>query len=569
MKTNEFYIIVQPDKVLLNWGNQQGIPYRLATGLEKDRLIARILHKMLNMRLSEEEEGVFGREEFKVLGATLFNLLFSDEALRMHFDTFYKEAIGSPAERHRLILEFDRQAEEMAMLPWEYLYYESDERHEAFLAAHPKKCIDLVRKLPFGGSWLEMDKTQQHIAPPLRVLLIAALPNVQTDTDDAKETFAYFQKLIERFPDTIEIRVLSQPEVDIFANQLNAVIQNPGGDAPFFPHIIHFIGRSRVNGDTGELCFVRKNATEQYTEHWINEDTFAGYFEEWNRLPHLVFLHVCDGVRIGNYNKDKGVAVKLVKKGIPFVIALQNPVLNRMGQILVEKVYDSLLNGDDVEAAVTEGRFFLARKLMDGSGNLYGNYDHKIFGSVVIFSSVLRPFALDIATSAPAATPTLATGQTYKTCLDHPDKKYNPTDNWCSFCGKKLLFPSETPDKPASNTDTPPTSRDASTPSPSKRAHDHKPDRDASPAPSSRRSSEQPVVLTETRSTSVTMEAILDLERQGLKKQLEILIRRLNALRSDFAIINDPSQRFTVGEQIRLLEEEVEDIKNKLNNRAL
>lgn len=438
MTEKAFHIIISKDKLLLNWGNQQGIPYRMASGMEKDRLIARILHKILNLRLSAENGGVLGKDEFRVLGATLFKLLFNDEALKVNFSTFYREALGSPDTRYRLILEFEKEAEEMAVLPWEYLFYEEDEVQEAFLAAHPKKCIDVIRKLPFKGNWLELDKTAQRIEPPLKVLVIAANPDSPLFMEDLSKTVDYFESLEQRFAGKIDVEFIIQPDVDIFEKQLAEATQK----GTFFPHIIHFIGRARMDGENGQLCFVKRNAEGKYDEKWISDDAFAGYFEEWRRLPHLVVLHICDSTPIGNYLEDKGIAIRLAKKGIPFVLALQNPTLEWMAETLMEKMYDSLLEGIDIAAALTEARFFIARKLVDANGRRYDNYEHKVFGSPVLFSSVLQPFALAKTEVQTQQIPIIHT-DSFKVCPNHPQVKFIPSENRCSLCGSELVFPSQ------------------------------------------------------------------------------------------------------------------------------
>lgn len=581
MKSSEFHITVQREKILLSWGNQQEVPYGLASGLEKDRLIARILHKVLNMRLSADETGVLGRDEFKVLGSTLFKLLFNDDGLRMHFNAFYKEAVSSPEMRHRLILEFDREAFEMAPLPWEYLYYEDDEAQEAFLAAHPKKCIDLIRQLPFKGNWLEFDKTQQSIAPPLKVLVVVADPDRAEKSIDPKGALAYFKQLEDKFGDIIKFKLLYQPEVDSFGEKLNQIVNSADGE--FFPHVIHFIGYSRMDGNIGQICFVRKTGEDRYAENWINEETFAGYFEEWTRLPHLVILHVCDSIPIGNYKEDKGIAIKLAKKGVPFVIALQNPTLDWMAQVLVEKIYDNLLEGEDIAMAVTEARFFLARKLVDALGSKYDNYAHKVFGSVVLFSVVQKPFALDLNHPEEEV---VVPKDDYKICAEHPDKKYSLVDNWCSVCGKKLVLPSQVTGsaKPA-----PESAADAKQPkSADKSSQSEESNFDISMEILNRTSkssgkaesaqdfslniadkqaneTRQNAVFIESRTTTVSVEAILNLEQEGLKKELEYLIKKLIFLREEKSKTSDASQRFDLDEEIKELEDRAEKIKEKLN----
>ncbi|MDX1942370.1 MAG: CHAT domain-containing protein [Saprospiraceae bacterium] len=579
MKANEFHITVQRDRVLLSWQDQQEVPYRLASGLEKDRLIARILHKVLNMRLAADDMGVLGRDEFKVLGATLFKLLFDDEDLKRYFSEFYKLALGSANERNRLILEFDKDAADMATLPWEYLYYEEDEAQEAFLAAHPKKCLDLIRKLPFKGNWLEFDKTKQSIAPPLKVLVIIADPDRAEKNIDPKQALVYFQKLEEQFAQKIKFKLLYQPEVDSFSEKLNQIVKKEAEE--FFPHIIHFIGYSRMDGTTGEICFVKKSSEEKYEEKWISEDSFAGYFEEWTRLPYLMFLHICDSVPIGDYKADKGIAIKLAKKGIPFVLALQNPTLDWMAQILVEKIYEGLIQGEDLAAATTEARFFLARKLVDANGNKYDNYAHKVFGSTVLFSVVQRPFALALNTPKSDIS---EQKDTYKTCVEHPDKKYSLGDNWCTVCGKKLILPSQLSETSVQESAMSDSSQAQSAAKPASKSNAEfnisVAILDRSPKPTGVPESAQnpglniadkdsfdkgnsSAVLTETR--TVSLEAILKIEQEGLTKQLELLLKKKNFLVLEQTKTNDAGQLFELGEEIRVLEEQIDAIKLKLN----
>lgn len=53
-------------------------------------------------------------------------------------------------------------------------------------------------------------------------------------------------------------------------------------------------------------------------------------------------------------------------------------------------------------------------------------------------------------------------------------------------------------------------------------------------------------------------------ELEGLRKQLDIQIQRLNALREDLAILSDPNQKFTVEFQIKELEANNDELKKKI-----
>ncbi|GEM_PF-2364666 len=518
MTGKAFHIIISKDKAVLNWSSQQGVPYSMASDMEKDRLIARILHKILNLRLSAEDGGVLGKDEFRVLGITLFKLLFSDEVFKMQFNTFYREALGSPNERYRLVLEFEKDAEEIALLPWEYLFYEADEMQEAFLAAHPKKCIDLMRKLPFKGNWLDFDKGALQIEFPLRVLVIASNPDTGLFMNELAQSLAYFENLKQRFPGEIEVQFIQQPELDTFETELKKAIQIG------FPHIIHFIGRGRMENASGQLCFVKKAADGKFAENWVSDDVFAGYFEEWRQLPHLVVLHICDGAPIGNYKEDKGTAIRLAKKGVPFVLTLQNPVPDWMAELLVEKFYDSLLEGMDVAAALTEARFFVARKLKDVNGGQYDNYAHKVFGSSVLFSSVLQPFIV---------------GK-----IEEPS---TPAPNVINIPVQNTPIPvTRNTSQETTATVTQPTTLSAQ----------------GEGARSQNRSTANTPTAEKTASTADFSQK----ERQGLEAYLLETIEKLNFFKVEYVQIVDIGQKFQTQQQIQYLEEEVEKTKTKLGS---
>ncbi len=53
-------------------------------------------------------------------------------------------------------------------------------------------------------------------------------------------------------------------------------------------------------------------------------------------------------------------------------------------------------------------------------------------------------------------------------------------------------------------------------------------------------------------------------ELEGLRKQLDLLVQRLNALRESYAIQSDPSLKFTLEQQIAQLETEIADLRQQM-----
>ncbi len=62
----------------------------------------------------------------------------------------------------------------------------------------------------------------------------------------------------------------------------------------------------------------------------------------------------------------------------------------------------------------------------------------------------------------------------------------------------------------------------------------------------------------------LSLEAIAQLEREGVEKQLDVSIRRLNALRESLPLQFDPNVKFALENQVAGLEKEVEALKAKL-----
>lgn len=566
MQSDDFYILLQRDQARLSWREDRDTPYPLASESEKDRLIARILQKVLNMRLVAEEMEVFGIEEFQVLGITLFNLLFNSDALKIKFKTFYKEALSESEQRHRFIIEFDRSASDMAALPWEYLFYEEDEATQAFLAAHLRKSIDLVRKFHFPCPWLKQDKDKQSIEPPLRVLVIVTHDGQADVSAVVQPTTNFFNNLKQRHTPLIDYRFIIDPNANNLGEKLEAVITDDQ-ESPFHPHIIHFIGHSRMEGNVGQVCFPQKLPGGDIVENWVNEDTFANYFEELKHPPHLFFLHAPDGVPIGDYSEERGIVLKLMKKNIPFVIALQNPVPDWMAQDLMETFYKKMLNGFDVAAALTESRIQLARKSKDKRGIKYDDYAHKVFGSPVLYTSVNKPFALSVSgVTVEKEKPT----EHYKICPDHPNKRFSLSENWCSFCGSRLILPSELqPGAPATATgattgeqagrvveQTQTTATGAGT-------EQTKPGNHSLQRPRSGMGAKEQVPSSSEPQPGI-VQRISDLNRAGKEKLLERLVQKLNYFELKLTTTSDINQAFDIKQAIKAIENQINELKREL-----
>ncbi|MBK7870321.1 MAG: hypothetical protein IPJ74_06340 [Saprospiraceae bacterium] len=81
--------------------------------------------------------------------------------------------------------------------------------------------------------------------------------------------------------------------------------------------------------------------------------------------------------------------------------------------------------------------------------------------------------------------------------------------------------------------------------------------------PDALKASGTPVVVNNGNDQQVKV-TISELERKGLESQLNILLKKLNFFLQQQAVINDPSQRFTLDMQIEETQQKVDEIKAKL-----
>lgn len=379
-----------------------GIPFTsdLADEIpEEEAYVVKILHKVLNIQLPLKEAAIIEREDFAALGKKLSSILFPDTSIKGILSQKFERAQDQKDYRCRLILEFDRSTAEIAALPWEYLYFEPKDEYGKpigpgeFLAADSKCSFDLIRKIPFGESLDTTDGPAAHeIETPVKILLVTANPEGELHEATIDRTIEYFSTLQQQLHDRVVIKHIAQPDFSTFQQLLKDMSEGTNGQPKFVPDIIHFAGHGKLDKGQAKIAFVEQGSFE---EEWIGDNDFADFFDEIHK-PKMIFLQISEGAKIGDYGNNKGLVLQLLSKKIPAVVAIQNPVADRIVREFVKVVYHQFLEGKDIAKAVTIGRFHLARKLkiMDHEGNKRENYSHKSFGSPAVFISTAQPVSL-------------------------------------------------------------------------------------------------------------------------------------------------------------------------------
>ncbi len=421
---------------------------------QRDRRIVRVLRKYLDMEFKAGELEILMRSDFEALGELLFELIFYDNNAKNQFQEFYKKSFITKENYGyiNIYLEFEKDSEfeDLAILPWEYIYFKPKPGMMIglypFLAADNEIKFNFFRKLPYT----EFGINDQHaydpekflIAPPLKILLILAQPSDRLLMKKGDLVLEKFAQLAHNYKDIIELRFLAQPTVN-FEEELKygkeveeqfKKFEFKPHDKDFKPDVIHFVGHGQVKDKNGILLFVEKDkyGTGKYDAVEMKDEDFASAIANAHLEPKLVFLHVCNGGRIIDYIKDQGIAIRLLLKKIPFVIAMQNPIEEDQALIFAEKFYERFLAGDNIGLAVTEGRCLLGKA---------GGYGRKSFGSPVLYTYVDHSLRLvltppDEQRSRP---------KEYKICTNKSCNKsklnfiFSVEDKFCGTCGSLLV----------------------------------------------------------------------------------------------------------------------------------
>lgn len=393
---------------------------------ERDRRIVTILRKYLDMELKAGQSSVLNNRDFETLGELLSGLIFMDFNLRNDFEEWYYDVLEDTwgAESYNIFLEFERfrEFDDLAILPWEYIFFNPREKgasfDEPYLSASINSKINFFRKVPFVLVEAH-DEEFFRLTPPLKILLIISNPGKQYNIEKLDELLQYFSQLKSKYPENkmLEIRYLYNPSPNsvAFQNELKAGQTDNERDLSkinryknfvkgiekhsegFHPDIIHYVGHGVVENNCGKLYFAKKHEFEGITdfdEEKFDDELFSICIKESKLKPKLVFLQVCNGGRIVDYVNSRGTAICLLEKQIPFVIAMQNPIQEDHAVKFTQTFYDNFMEGKNIGSCVTAGRYTLGG---------YGEFNQKAFGSPVLFTLANIPLSLNIHKQPPVS----------------------------------------------------------------------------------------------------------------------------------------------------------------------
>ncbi len=308
-------------------------------------------------------------ELLKKLGKILFDALF-DKSISNHLAAVLAEG-ESTGRGVRLRLIFEKP--QIAAIPWEFLY---DESTNTFLANDPKTAL---------SRYIDVPLKKQDIRPasiPLKMLLVISSPKNLDPLDSLGEERLIKQALEKHISSgLIEIDVISKATIDAVYQRLSDREYN----------VFHFIGHGVFENNKGHIALVDENDRAKL----LDDEAFANLFLGKRGLG-LVILNSCEGATTSSGQAFRGMAPRLVQRGIPAVIAMQYTILDSTAKTFAEEFYRSLARGNPVDRAVQSARNLISIK---------AKLDNRDFATPVLFMRAKDGVILDLQATRPAVSP--------------------------------------------------------------------------------------------------------------------------------------------------------------------
>lgn len=271
-------------------------------------------------------------EELRELGRRIAQLALGADGLAA-FEEIRRS--GSPL---RIAFEESTEAAAAAAVPWELMH-----DGEEFLAAHPR--VHLVRTTA-DGPRIDAVTTRR----PLRLLILWASPRDQPPIDVEWEqirlALGLGPHLTRREIETFEVLHTTR-------SRLDEALATGAYD------LVYYTGHGTYRDGVGHLCL----ETDDGTTDLVTATQLARKLAHLDRLPSLVFLNCCWSGAVDKDPRALGrfldAGRRLLREGVPFVVATLTPVLVSTAQTFMESFFGALLSGQqglDVERAMAAAR---------------------------------------------------------------------------------------------------------------------------------------------------------------------------------------------------------------------
>ena len=244
----------------------------------------------------------------------LYEAIFRDEilaCLRRSLDEAHRQEKGL---RIRLRLA---DAPELTNLPWEYLY---DRSRDTFFALSSETPLVRYLDLPEPPRDLQGE-------PKLRVLAVIASPTGYPPLDVEHE-WANLKTALHDLEarGLVAIDRLTPPSIEALQRQLLRQEY----------HILHFLGHGSFDTEANDSVLLLQHEAGQ--PQVVTGQDFSTLLRD-HRSLRLALLNACRGAEAASGDAYSGVAQRLVRDGIPAVIAMRTAISDKAGIALASSFY--------------------------------------------------------------------------------------------------------------------------------------------------------------------------------------------------------------------------------------
>jgi tetratricopeptide (TPR) repeat protein len=266
-------------------------------------------------------------------GSALFRALFRDEALALYRKSL--SMAGKLGVASRMPVKLNIIAQELAHLPWEFLY---DPKRDGFLSFG--KDTPVIR-------FVDREPRPYTFDPPLRILLVSANP-----AGTARLDLDHERKVVREALDTLERedRVTIDHLFGATVRELRGKIRE------YEPHVVHFMGHGQVN-----RLLLEDGGGEGVS---LAESSLGIILRNASSLR-MAVLNACETARPDDSERRLGLAHGLARRGVPAIVAMQFEISDEAACEFAGELYRVLAEGFGVDEAVLWGRIAVQNKFVD------------------------------------------------------------------------------------------------------------------------------------------------------------------------------------------------------------
>ena len=321
--------------------------------LELENFLLKVGRPRRGVRRLESPEMEAARD----FGTQLFDAVFQDDlklSLRRSLDK-----VESRDEGLRIRLWFS-EAPELASLPWEFLYSESDDQFLVLSAWTPiVRYLDLTRPIE-----------PLTVTGPLRILAMISSPHDYPTLDVEEE----WHRIEDSLRPLIERGAVA---IDRIEDATLLGLQRQLRKSRY--HIFHFLGHGGFDEKAGDGVLVMEDGDNRSR---LVAGRDLGTILNDHRSLRLAVLNACEGGRASDEDPFSGAAQSLVKKGIPAVVAMQFEITDDAAIAFAQEFYGAIADTYPVDAAIGEARraiFGLGNDIEWGTPVVYLRGDGRLF----------------------------------------------------------------------------------------------------------------------------------------------------------------------------------------------